>query len=250
MYHSSKLRGSSRRFGLKYDRLSSGCQTGNIQKAPLPDRQIADLLISDRGKPDSAGFSIKSVLYVVHGFPPAAVGGVEVYTQNLAKEMISRGLRVTVLYSATESSGDLYSITSNIFDGLTLAKFHVPRGNLFTQALSLGCLDTAFDSFLKSHTFDLVHFHHVCDNLSLSMISVAKKADLPVVITLHDFWFICPRAQLFIKNNTSVCSGPECPAKCANCLFVAERNPGISNADFEQVIAARQSYVRNLLIGS
>ena len=231
----------------KYDRLSSGCQTGNIQKAPLPDRQIADLLIPDRGKPDSAGFAIKSVLYVVHGFPPAAVGGVEVYTQNLAKEMTSRGIRVTVLYPTTDSSGPLYAITSDTIDGLTLAKFHVPPGNLFTSVISHD-LDSAFASFLKSHTFELVHFQHVFYNMSLSMISVAKKAAIPVAITLHDFWYICPRVQLFIENNTSVCSGPENPAKCSNCLFDFAWYPGISHADFEHAITIRQAYVRKILL--
>ena len=188
----------------------------------------------------------QSVLFIVHGFPPAAVGGVEVYTRNLALEMTSKGIRMTVLYPVVDSSGPNYSFSSECVDGLTLVKFHVPRGHLFTSILS-DEIDSAFGAFLRDHPFDFIHFHHLFDNLSLSMIDVAKKSAVPVAVTLHDFWFICPRAQLFIENNMSVCTGPETPAKCAGCVVLAGWFPDIEQADIERIIAFRHEYVRGLL---
>ncbi len=196
--------------------------------------------------PASLTTAPQSVLLVVHGFPPAALGGVEVYTRNLALEMASGGIQVTVLYPVTGSSEPHYSFTSESVDGLTLTRFHVPRGHLFTSMISDG-IDSAFGDFLRAHSFDLVHFQHLFDNLSMSMIDVAKKSAVPVTVTLHDFWFICPRYQLFIENNTSVCSGPETPAKCADCVVLAGWFPGLDRAEIEPIIALRHEYARRLL---
>jgi GT2 family glycosyltransferase/glycosyltransferase involved in cell wall biosynthesis len=189
----------------------------------------------------------RAVLFVVHGFPPAAVGGVEVYTLNLAREMASLGVSITVLYPVTDSSEHAYTITSDIIDGLTIAKFHVPRGNLFTSVISQE-IDSAFAAFLKSHSFNNIHFHHIFENLSLSMIATAKAIGVPVSITLHDFWFICPRAQLFIEENNSVCTGPESPDKCAHCVCCMGWCSGISQTAVKSVIEIRLAYVREQLL--
>lgn len=199
------------------------------------------------GKPESSESEPRSVLFVVHGFPPTAVGGVEVYTRNLAKEMTSRGVRVTVLYPVTDSSGTAYAITSDVVEGLTLVKLHVPKGNLFTSIISQD-IESAFGNFLKTHSFDVIHFHHIFEHLSISMITTAKETGIPVALTLHDFWFICPRAQLFIEENGTVCSGPESPAKCARCVCRAGWCTGGNEAAVEEVFVFRQAYVRKLLL--
>ena len=187
-----------------------------------------------------------SVLFVVHGFPPEAVGGVEVYTRNLAEEMAARGVRVTVLYPVTDASGPDYSFSSEARQGLTLVKFHVPRGNIFSSIVSRE-IEGAFRAFLAATPFELVHFHHVFEHMSISMIAAAKEAGLPVALTLHDFWLICPRAQLYIEEFNTVCWGPQTPNKCAQCMFSAKWYPGISEADLEETITFRQQYVRTLL---
>jgi len=206
------------------------------------------LPLSTESTPAASGFAPKSVLYVVHGFPPAAVGGVEVYTRNLAREMQSRSVQVTVLYPVVDAREPLNSFSTTIAEGLTTVRFNVQRGSLFSSITSPD-LDAAFAGFLREHAFDVVHFQHVYENLSLSMIAVAKKAAIPVALTLHDFWFICPRAQLFIEETDSVCTGPETPAKCAACIYRTCWYPTTSQAVIEETIALRHSYVRDLLKG-
>ena len=197
-------------------------------------------------RPAASGLAPKSVLYVVHGFPPAAVGGVEVYTRNLAREMLSRGVRVTVLYPVVDPQKPLYSFATTNVEGLIAVSFNVQQGNFATSVVSPD-IDAAFAGFLREHAFDVVHFHHVFENQALSMISVAQKAGLPVALTLHDFWFICPRAQLFIEETDSVCTGPETPAKCAICIRKIGRYHTVEQALVEEAVAFRLAYVRNLL---
>jgi hypothetical protein len=42
-------------------------------------------------------------------------------------------------------------------------------------------------------------------------------AGVPVVVTLCDFWFLCPRHTL-LQPDGSVCPGPEPPRKCVPCV--------------------------------
>ncbi|MDD2338087.1 MAG: glycosyltransferase, partial [Geobacteraceae bacterium] len=209
------------------------------------DTSKEGILLSDEAATGTFKNKPLSVLFVVHGFPPACVGGVEVYTRNLAIEAASRGIDVTVLYPV-KSKRHLYSFFSETVDGLRLTSFHVPPGRIWTNIVS-DEIDRAFGGFLRDLDFDIVHFHHIFHHLSLSMVEVAIKSDVPVAVTLHDFWFICHCAQLFVEDNMSVCSGPETSSKCADCISLAGSVPGIERADLEQVIAFRHEYARRLL---
>lgn len=53
-------------------------------------------------------------------------------------------------------------------------------------------------------------------------MAAARRRSIPTVVTLHDFWFICPRITL-IHPSGDPCSGPESPAKCAWCLSTEKR---------------------------
>jgi glycosyltransferase involved in cell wall biosynthesis len=202
--------------------------------------------LSDEAVADTQKNKPLSLLFVVHGFPPAKVGGVEVYTRNLAIEAASRGVEVTVFYPVIKTTKPLYSFSSETVDGLTLTRFHVQRGHLWSNIVS-DKIDRAFADYLRGQNFDIVHFHHIFNNLSLSMVEVAIKSAVPVAITLHDFWFICPRAHLFVETNMSICSGPDTPGKCADCILLDGLLPGVDRSDLERVIAFRHEYVRRLM---
>ncbi|CAG0942298.1 partial Alpha-D-kanosaminyltransferase, partial [Anaerolineae bacterium] len=64
---------------------------------------------------------------------------------------------------------------------------------------------------------DIVHVTS-CMTLSASVIAVAKQAGLPVVVTLTDFWFICPRVTLLRSDNTP-CDGVVTEWECLECLL-------------------------------
>jgi len=57
-----------------------------------------------------------------------------------------------------------------------------------------------------------------CNTLSGSLITAARRRGVPVVLTATDFWFVCARNTL-LKPDGSLCSGPETPWKCAQCML-------------------------------
>lgn len=63
---------------------------------------------------------------------------------------------------------------------------------------------------------DVAHLHNIFNGLSLSILPVLKRNNIPVVITLHDVRFICPTMEF--DNQAS---------RCRNCLKLGGLNCGL-----------------------
>ncbi len=61
---------------------------------------------------------------------------------------------------------------------------------------------------------DIIHIHNIYHQISPSILDVAKKAKIPVVMHLHDYKLICPNYKLFV--NKKVCEACK-PHKYYNC---------------------------------
>jgi glycosyltransferase involved in cell wall biosynthesis len=63
---------------------------------------------------------------------------------------------------------------------------------------------------------DVVHATHAM-KLSGAAVGVCYELKVPVVLTLTDYWFICPRHTL-IRWNDELCEGPRHDLDCVRCL--------------------------------
>ncbi|NJE77376.1 glycosyltransferase, partial [Thermococcus sp. ES12] len=83
-----------------------------------------------------------------------------------------------------------------------------------------------FRRLLKEIKPDIVHFQHLI-GISTTLIYIAKEFNIPTVLTLHDYWFMCPNIQL-LKYGYTICEEPE-PNKCREC-WVKKQSKGFSEA--------------------
>lgn len=157
-----------------------------------------------------------SVLFVVHSFLPDDYGGVEIYTCNLAQELIAQGCEAAVLYPVIGQASP-FTITAGSYQNIPTYKLATGE---FEPITSIEHPETelAFEKFLNSHSFDIVHFHHTHQHLPFSLLEVAQKAGARVSLTLHDFWFLCLRTHLYVAEAQRVCDGPDSENKCQRCL--------------------------------
>ena len=56
-----------------------------------------------------------------------------------------------------------------------------------------------FDLILDYFRISLVHVHH-CGSLSFDIFGAAADRGLPLAVTLHDFYYICPNVKLLEKG--------------------------------------------------
>ena len=70
-------------------------------------------------------------------------------------------------------------------------------------------LSYIYFDILINFNIDIVHIRHLI-NHSFDLPQVAKKLNIPVVLSIHDFYFLCPFYTLLDENNEY------CEAQCSN----------------------------------
>lgn len=73
-----------------------------------------------------------------------------------------------------------------------------------------------YDAVLDTFEIQLVHIHHTYQ-LSLDLFYAARERNIPLVCTLHDFYYVCPSIKLL--DDTGKCCAETCDLKhCASCF--------------------------------
>ncbi|MBI2906754.1 MAG: glycosyltransferase family 4 protein [Chloroflexi bacterium] len=174
--------------------------------------------------PRQPGDNVK-LLQVVHQFPPGHVGGTEIYVASLSRVLQERGHRVSVFFGGDARGEELR-------DGLRLC---VAPGGLdplnsgwgtFRRAFGNRDVESAFASLLRREAPSVVHFHHLA-GLSSNLVDIARRAGTPTIITLHDYWFLCPNSQA-VTPKQRVCCGSRFGLSCAVCAAYRLRRPYLS----------------------
>ena len=158
------------------------------------------------------------VLFVVHGFPPHAQGGAEIFAEFQALTLCERhGDTVLVLTREADPGRPEYDVRTKHRDGLTIAWVN----NTFRQTRSFAetydnpSVTRVATKLIEGFGPDVAHVHHLTC-LSTGIVGALARRGIPCLVTLHDYWLICHRGQL-LDCDLRVCEGPE-PAGCERCL--------------------------------
>ena len=157
------------------------------------------------------------VLHVVHQYLPDQVGGTELYTHWLVQRLQRRGHHVTVFFRRDRSGSGFECCDEE--NGVRICAAwsgSVTSEQRFMSAFSDRHLFDAFQHVLQDAQPDIVHIQHLL-GLPIALVRHVMNAKVPVVITLHDFWWVCANAQLLTNFDQQVCDGPRMYLNCARC---------------------------------
>ena len=175
------------------------------------------------------------VLVVVHGFPPAAQGGSEIYAHAHAMALRDCGDEVVVLTRDQDPDRAEYDMRTERRDGLRVVwvnnTFRSTRS--FQETYRNEAIGAIADRLIDDFRPDVAHVHHLTC-LSTTIVPSLSRRNIPCLVTLHDYWFICHRGQ-FLDADYRVCEGPE-TGNCRACLGAAG---GAATAGFIGVAALR-----------
>ncbi|HTF90495.1 MAG TPA: glycosyltransferase [Planctomycetota bacterium] len=155
--------------------------------------------------------------FVSMGFAPD-VGGIETHLAQLAQEFRSRGHRVHVLCLDSKSEREPYTSQDSIELGVRVRRVayryhdHKALADLSLRAKA----NDAVMAWLAEEPCDVVHVHHA-SGFASGLLAAISDMGRPLVVTLHDYWFLCPRGQM-LRNDGAVCESPEAEA-CGACLL-------------------------------
>ena len=156
------------------------------------------------------------VLLVVHGFPPDATGGTEVYTSDLARALWRRGHEVTVFTRQALPDQPEYRVHRDRDGGIPVVRVnHTFRDAVsFEHTYRNATIDAIAGALLDEVQPEIVHVQHfTC--LSTGIAAACTARGIPYVLTLNDYWLLCHRGQL-LDLDLARCEGPA-PGRCAAC---------------------------------
>lgn len=163
------------------------------------------------------------ILLVTHFFPPRHNAGTENYTLGLAEALQSRGHSVQVLCAEDWGSGDSYwnGITEEVYQGVPVKRVHLnwamaddPNRVLYYSEP----MKRWMSQLLEAEPFDVVHVLSAY-TFGIGILESVKTARIPLILTLMDFWFLCPSVQL-LRNDGELCDGITTASECQSCIMV------------------------------
>jgi len=157
------------------------------------------------------------VLFTVHQFFPNHYTGTERLVLNLCKQMQRMGHRVKVLtYAVTENGGFVERcgvlVKEYQYQGVpVIAVRHKTIPNLLNFSIFDEQLTEIMESVLADEPFDLIHCCHLMRIGEI--VRSAQKRKIPVILTLTDFWLMCPRG-IAITQGGVLCEGSHDGMRC------------------------------------
>jgi glycosyltransferase involved in cell wall biosynthesis len=165
------------------------------------------------------------ILFAVHQFFPLWYTGTERFVLNLAKQFQRMGHCVEVLtYGWRDDSGFVpykgILVKHYRYEGIPVIAIkhqETQSGEPVSFRIFDERLEPALESIIVKEKYDIVHVAHPF-RCGSSCLHVASSKRIPVLLTLTDFWAICPNI-IAVTNNGQLCCSPEGGKKCITDCF-------------------------------
>ena len=157
------------------------------------------------------------ILLVSHGFPPANLGGTEIYTRDLAVAFREEvGDEVVVLTREADASRPEYELRSGEVAGIPVRWVNntFARCRSFAETYRNPAIREVGARVLDEVSPDVCHIQHLTC-LSTELVDELARRGIPTVMTLNDYWLLCHRGQL-LNLRLQRCDGPD--AGCGPCI--------------------------------
>jgi glycosyltransferase involved in cell wall biosynthesis len=166
------------------------------------------------------------IAIALHHFPPRYTAGAEWRAYRTAVALQSRGHAVSVIcveYIDTGPAGRV-AWQDEVYDGIPVRRlsFNLAAApDRFRWEYDNLWIGEHVQTFLREQQPDV--FHVISGYLiTASALQAAFQLGQPTVVTLTDFWFLCPRITL-LRSNGQVSTLPISPVTCARCLGEEKR---------------------------
>lgn len=165
------------------------------------------------------------ILLAIHHFPPRYSAGAELYTFRLARWLLAHGHEIEAVCVETLDAERAAGVEAerDIYEGVPVWRLHLglrnaPANWTYANPMVAGWVA----GHMQSNRPDLLHLHSGY-LIGAGVLEEAYRLGVPGVLTLHDYWFLCPRFTL-LRGDGQVCvETPADPAGCAWCLNLDRR---------------------------
>jgi len=166
------------------------------------------------------------IVIAVHHFPPHYTSGAELEAYRTAAWLRDHDHNVhTACVEAIDASdGHGLTFEDDTYDGLPVRRlsFNLAAApDPFRWTYDNPWIGQHLRGYLAELAPDLLHLTSGY-LMSGSALRAAMDLQIPTVVTLTDFWFLCPRLTL-LRTNGQLCAPPLDAVTCARCLGEGKR---------------------------
>lgn len=184
------------------------------------------------------------ILYTVHQFYPEYWTGTEKFVLKMASMMQRAGHRVSVITYGMQAEASFDRSIGNIlcreftYNGIpVVALRHKQTPGDLHISLGDSSMTRAAKRVLSIEKPDIIHIAHL---MRIGEVGLTASAlDIPYILTLTDYWMICPKYNL-INSRGDLCEGPAGGRACAQSCPELPRG----------LVARRLAMARELLLGA
>ncbi len=157
---------------------------------------IFESLIPESDEPRKKKIAVVNVFY-----PPQAIGGATRVVHDNVTDFINEfGDQAEVCIFTTTNGETPYLLKKYIHDGIPVTAVTTDNSPELESRVTDNRMGAAFAEFLNEYKPDLIHFHCI-QRLTSSVVSEARKAEIPYIITAHDGWWISDKQFLVDEND-------------------------------------------------
>jgi GT2 family glycosyltransferase/glycosyltransferase involved in cell wall biosynthesis len=148
------------------------------------------------------------VLYVIHNYGVA--GGTELHTTNIL-EGLSGEFRSTVLFpyslerefkdAVSKIENDSLRVIGNAKENNLAVEYFINYPGDLTSPL----IEENFSRILLGGDYQIIFFQHLLEWSSLLLPIIAKKLGKKVILSLRDFYLLCPEYNMIFPGNNERC---------------------------------------------
>ncbi len=166
------------------------------------------------------------IVIAVHHFPPKYTGGAEQRAYRTADALQKRGHTLQVITVERTDTGPPNGVAweDDEYKGVPVRRLSFNRAAVpdpFVWDYDNAWIGDHLHTFLAEQKPDI--FHLVSGYLlSGRALQVARQRGIPSVISLTDYWFLCPRITM-LRSNGKVSRLPINAARCVRCLGEQKR---------------------------
>lgn len=164
------------------------------------------------------------VLHVACGFRPFRINGLIEYAEDLMEIQLTQGYEVGYFFSGryypfirkawlkkwVRKNITMYEIINSFVFRNSERVEKYPEVDLNEEYSEKFIL-----KILSEFKPDVIHIHELF-GIPSSFIEIVKSENIPVLMTLHDYFLLCPTSKLFDYSN-SRCLNPDIGDKCKIC---------------------------------
>ena len=158
-------------------------------------------------------------------FAPNTYGGATIVAEEVAKSLVAdHGHRVSAISAISRPDLQPYAVLKCAAGDIEHYQINLPQGRSAAALYQNADVSARILRIAEQIDPDLVHIHCVQD-IGADCISALKAGGFPVVLSVHDFWWICER-QFMIRPNGRYCGqSPVRTSACRGCVddFAATR---------------------------